>query len=52
MQLSVDIEVTNRTEPGDLVVWEFRTIHASYSGRTGRHRFSINCREQSGEAGA
>ena len=49
MELSVDIEVTNRTEPGDLVVWDFRTIHAAY-GRTGRRLFSINCREQSGEA--
>jgi Phytanoyl-CoA dioxygenase (PhyH) len=33
------------TDPGDLVVWDFRTIHASYYGQVGRRLFSINYRE-------
>jgi ectoine hydroxylase-related dioxygenase (phytanoyl-CoA dioxygenase family) len=39
--------VALETEPGDLVVWDFRTIHASYNGRVGRRLFSINFREKS-----
>jgi hypothetical protein len=34
------------TDPGDLVVWDFRTIHASYNGKTGRRLFSLNYREK------
>lgn len=34
------------TDPGDLVVWDFRTIHASYYGGIGRRLFSINYREK------
>ena len=34
------------TEPGDLVVWDFRSVHASYHGHTGRRLFSINYRER------
>ena len=31
--------------PGDVVVWNFRTIHASYNGGERRRLFSINFRE-------
>jgi ectoine hydroxylase-related dioxygenase (phytanoyl-CoA dioxygenase family) len=37
------------TEPGDVVVWDFRTIHASYYGKTRRRLFSINFRENTAE---
>jgi hypothetical protein len=37
--------VALETEPGDLVVWDFRTIHASYHGQVRRRLFSINYRE-------
>jgi phytanoyl-CoA dioxygenase PhyH len=37
--------VALETQPGDLVVWDFRTIHASYHGGTRRRLFSINYRE-------
>jgi hypothetical protein len=37
------------TEPGDVVVWDFRTIHASYYGQTRRRLFSINYRESTTE---
>jgi hypothetical protein len=37
------------TEPGDVVVWDFRTIHASYYGQVRRRLFSINYREKSTE---
>jgi hypothetical protein len=40
------------TEPGDLVVWDFRTIHASYYGGVRRRLFSINYREHTAEATA
>jgi Phytanoyl-CoA dioxygenase (PhyH) len=30
------------TDPGDLVVWDFRTVHASYHGGVRRRLFSIN----------
>jgi ectoine hydroxylase-related dioxygenase (phytanoyl-CoA dioxygenase family) len=43
--------VVLETEPGDLVVWDFRTIHASYNGQVGRRLFSINYREQQSEDG-
>jgi hypothetical protein len=39
------------TDPGDVVVWDFRTIHASYYGQVGRRLFSINYREQTEPAG-
>jgi ectoine hydroxylase-related dioxygenase (phytanoyl-CoA dioxygenase family) len=34
------------TDPGDVVVWDFRTIHASFYGGTRRRLFSINFRER------
>ena len=37
--------VTLETEPGDLVVWDFRTIHASFYGQERRRLFSMNYRE-------
>jgi hypothetical protein len=33
------------TDPGDLVIWDFRTIHGSYGGGVRRRLFSINFRE-------
>jgi ectoine hydroxylase-related dioxygenase (phytanoyl-CoA dioxygenase family) len=33
------------SEPGDLIVWNFRTVHASYNGRERRRLFSVNFRE-------
>jgi hypothetical protein len=30
------------TEPGDLVVWNFRTVHASFNGGLRRRLFSLN----------
>jgi hypothetical protein len=36
---------TLKSEPGDLVVWNFRTIHASFNGGERRRLFSINFRE-------
>jgi ectoine hydroxylase-related dioxygenase (phytanoyl-CoA dioxygenase family) len=41
--------VALETEPGDVVVWDFRTIHASYYGQTRRRLFSINYREHTSE---
>ena len=41
--------VVLETEPGDVVVWDFRTIHASYYGSVGRRLFSINYREKQSE---
>ena len=38
------------TDPGDLVVWDFRTIHGSYHGGIGRRLFSINFRERTNQA--
>ena len=38
--------VALETDPGDLVVWDFRTVHASYGGGIGRRLFSINFRER------
>ena len=36
---------TLESEPGDLVVWNFRTVHASFNGGERRRLFSINFRE-------
>ena len=36
---------TVNSEPGDLVIWNFRTIHASYNGGLRRRLFSVNFRE-------
>jgi hypothetical protein len=33
------------TDPGDLVVWSFRTVHASFGGDARRRLFSINFKE-------
>ncbi|MGH9024722.1 MAG: phytanoyl-CoA dioxygenase family protein [Acidimicrobiia bacterium] len=35
---------TLESEPGDLIVWNFRTIHASFNGGERRRLFSINFR--------
>jgi ectoine hydroxylase-related dioxygenase (phytanoyl-CoA dioxygenase family) len=40
------------TDPGDLVVWDFRTVHASYGGAHRRRLFSINFRERVAENSA
>jgi hypothetical protein len=37
------------TDPGDVVVWDFRTIHASFNGNKRRRLFSINFRERQPE---
>jgi ectoine hydroxylase-related dioxygenase (phytanoyl-CoA dioxygenase family) len=37
---------TLESEPGDLIVWNFRTIHASFNGGERRRLFSINFREK------
>jgi hypothetical protein len=36
---------TLESEPGDVVVWNFRTIHASFNGGERRRLFSLNFRE-------
>jgi hypothetical protein len=38
------------TDPGDLVVWSFRTIHASFGGDARRRLFSMSFREPVPEA--
>jgi hypothetical protein len=38
--------VVLETDPGDVVVWDFRTIHASFYGGQRRRLFSINFRER------
>jgi hypothetical protein len=43
---------TLATDPGDLVVWNFRTIHASYNGGQRRRLFSMNFREVTAPAAA
>jgi hypothetical protein len=40
--------VTLETDPGDLVVWDFRAVHASFGGGVGRRLFSINYRQRDG----
>jgi len=42
---------TVHSEPGDLVVWNFRTIHASYNGGERRRLFSVNFREPDSSQG-
>jgi ectoine hydroxylase-related dioxygenase (phytanoyl-CoA dioxygenase family) len=44
--------VVLETDPGDVVVWDFRTIHASFYGRKRRRLFSINFRERQPEQDA
>jgi hypothetical protein len=36
---------TVESEPGDVVVWSFRTVHASFNGGQRRRLFSVNFRE-------
>ena len=36
---------TLMSEPGDLIVWNFRTVHASFNGGERRRLFSVNFRE-------
>ena len=36
--------------PGDVIVWNFRTIHASFGGGQRRRLFSLNFRQLSGSA--
>jgi ectoine hydroxylase-related dioxygenase (phytanoyl-CoA dioxygenase family) len=43
--------VVLETDPGDVVVWDFRTIHASFYGGTRRRLFSINFRERTASPG-
>jgi len=37
--------VTLDSNPGDLLLWDFRTIHASYGGSSRRRLFTLNFRE-------
>ena len=37
--------VTLESNPGDLLMWDFRTLHASYFGRPRRRLFTLNFRE-------
>lgn len=37
---------TLESEPGDLIVWSFRTVHASFNGGQRRRLLSINFREE------
>jgi Phytanoyl-CoA dioxygenase (PhyH) len=39
--------VVLETEPGDLLIWDFRTIHASYNSIVNRRLFTINFRQGS-----
>lgn len=43
---------TLASEPGDVIVWNFRTIHASLNGGERRRLFSINFRKQHEDPGA
>lgn len=36
---------TLENEPGDVIIWSFRTIHASFNGGQRRRLFSLNFRE-------
>ncbi len=36
---------TMDSEPGDVIVWNFRTVHASFNGGERRRLFSLNFRE-------
>jgi len=33
------------SEPGDLLMWDFRTLHASYGGHARRRLFTLNFRQ-------
>lgn len=37
---------TLENEPGDLIVWNYRTVHASFNGGQRRRLFSLNYREE------
>ena len=39
---------TIESHPGDVVVWDFRTIHASFNGGTRRRLFSLNFKQLAG----
>lgn len=41
---------TLASEPGDVVAWDFRTIHASFNGGERRRLFSMNFRGPEGDA--
>ena len=41
---------TLESEPGDVVVWNFRTVHASFNGGERRRLFSMNFREHLDDA--
>jgi Phytanoyl-CoA dioxygenase (PhyH) len=41
---------TLESEPGDVIAWDFRTIHASFNGGERRRLFSINFRGPEGHA--
>lgn len=41
---------TLATEPGDLVLWNFRSIHASFGGSQRRRLFSVNYRQRQSDA--
>lgn len=38
--------ITMASQPGDLIIWNFRTIHGSYHGGERRRLFSLNFGEQ------
>ena len=38
--------VTLDSDPGDLLLWDFRTIHASYFGLPRRRLFTMNFRHR------
>ena len=40
------------SDPGDLIAWNFRTIHASFNGGERRRLFSLNFREGAPDAAA
>ena len=40
------------SEPGDAVVWDYRTIHASFGGRQRRRLLSLNFKEQAADPAA
>jgi hypothetical protein len=42
---------TLESSPGDVIVWNFRTIHASFNGNQRRRLFSVNFRQLDGFPG-
>ena len=38
--------ITVESAPGDLIIWNFRTIHGSYNGGERRRLFSLNFGEK------